>query len=107
MRPTPMAPTLMRLLGAICPKTDEGRIVGKPATAATPTDVFRKLRRETLPIVFIPSPLNTRVRCALLCPDDQLRREQALGLILRHVRPVHNIGDERRVGEERRSRWAP
>ncbi len=30
MRPTPMAPILICLLGANCPKTREGTMVGKP-----------------------------------------------------------------------------
>jgi hypothetical protein len=46
MRPTPIAPMLMRVLGAICPSTLDGTIVGKPAAAATPAAVFTKLRRE-------------------------------------------------------------
>ena len=38
MRPVPMAPMLMRLLGACAPKTEEGTIAGKPeATAAAPS----------------------------------------------------------------------
>src|ERR1039457_5126003 len=32
MRPFPMAPTLMRLLGAVCPNTEDGTMAGKPAT---------------------------------------------------------------------------
>jgi hypothetical protein len=31
MRPTPIAPMLIRLLGAAFPKTDAGTIAGKPA----------------------------------------------------------------------------
>ena len=46
MRPTPMAPTLICLLGAYWPKTDDGTMVGKPATAAAPAAVFRNLRLE-------------------------------------------------------------
>ena len=33
MRPVPIAPTLMRLLGAVAPKTDAGTIAGKPAAS--------------------------------------------------------------------------
>src|SRR5512146_3511289 len=46
MRPTPMAPTLMRLLGAYCPNTVAGTMVGNPTTAAVLKLFFRKLRRE-------------------------------------------------------------
>src|SRR5580704_18313286 len=96
MRPTPMAPMLMRLLGAICPKTDAGTMVGKPATAVAAVAVRRKLRRETLRIVFIASPLYSCVRCTLLRADDQLSSEQTLGLILRSVRAVHHVRDKLR-----------
>ncbi len=41
-----MAPILTLLLGDIWPKTDDGTIVGKPAAAAAPRVVFRKLRLE-------------------------------------------------------------
>jgi hypothetical protein len=40
MRPLPMAPMLIRLLGAFCPKTDSGTIVGKPET---------KMEEDTIP----------------------------------------------------------
>ena len=50
MRPTPIAPTLMRLLGAYCPKTEEGRIVGTPIAALAATPVFTNLRLENLPL---------------------------------------------------------
>ena len=43
-----MAPTLIRLLGADAPKTLEGTIVGKPATARAPTEVFRNFLRDTV-----------------------------------------------------------
>jgi len=36
------------------------------------------------------------VGCALLRPDHHFRRKQALGLVLRGVRPVYDIGDELR-----------
>jgi hypothetical protein len=43
----------MRLLGAVCPKTLDGTIVGKPTAAAAPIDIFRKaLRDETGLLVF-------------------------------------------------------
>src|SRR6266702_8641287 len=101
MRPTPMAPTLMRLLGAIWPKTDRGTMVGNPATTTAPDAVLRKLRRETLPIFFMPSPLNNCVRCALLRANHQLRGKQALCLVLRRVRPVHDVGDKLRPKRQR------
>jgi hypothetical protein len=44
MRPTPIAPIVIRLLAASAPKTDEGTIVGKPTT---PIDVA-KLRMKSL-----------------------------------------------------------
>jgi hypothetical protein len=53
IRPTPMAPILMRLLGANWPKTLAGTIVGKPIAAAAAAPVFKKLRRETLRLSFI------------------------------------------------------
>src|SRR5580698_7022483 len=46
IRPTPMAPTLMRLLGDSCPKTLEGTMVGKPTAAAAPREVFRNVLRD-------------------------------------------------------------
>src|SRR5262249_35126781 len=50
MRPLPMAPMLMRLLGAYAPKTEEGTMVGKfiLVDAATPPiiAVFTKVRRD-------------------------------------------------------------
>ncbi len=69
MRLTPIALALIRLLGAICPNTDAGTMVGKPTAAAAPKDVLRKLRRETSTCFFIPSPLNAGVGCALLCAN--------------------------------------
>src|SRR3954463_8614797 len=50
MRPTPMAPMLMRLLGDAGPRTEAGTIAGNPpiadeATRPAPA-VFRKLRRD-------------------------------------------------------------
>jgi hypothetical protein len=38
----------MRLLGAYCPSTLEGTIVGNPMAAAAPNPVLKKRRRETL-----------------------------------------------------------
>jgi hypothetical protein len=46
MRPTPIAPMLMRLLGAFCPKTLEGTMAGNPTLATAPADIFRKLLRD-------------------------------------------------------------
>jgi hypothetical protein len=50
---------LMRLLGAYCPKTVAGTIVGNPKAAMAPIPVFKNLRRETpfvciLPISLLP-----------------------------------------------------
>ncbi len=53
MRPTPMAPMLMRLLGANWPNTLAGTMAGKPATAAAPMLDLRKPRRDTLRTFFI------------------------------------------------------
>jgi hypothetical protein len=50
MRPTPIAPTLIRLLGAFSPKTLEGTMVGKLMAAAAP--IFRKFLR----VSFIAPP---------------------------------------------------
>jgi len=52
MRPLPIAPMLMRLLGALAPNTDEGTMLGKPLrssdAAAVPTKaVFTNVLRET------------------------------------------------------------
>jgi hypothetical protein len=49
MRPVPMAPTLIRLLGAVAPKTEAGTIEGKPRTVVAPTPwaaMPRAFRRE-------------------------------------------------------------
>src|ERR1017187_2634093 len=100
MRPTPMAPTLMRLLGAICPKTEDGRMVGKPTAAVAAAAVLRKLRRETALLRCMVSPLNAGVRCSLLGADDELRGEQALCLVLGCVRAVDDVGDELRAERE-------
>ena len=48
MRPTPMAPTLMRLLGAYWPNTLDGTMVGNASAAAAPAPVFRNARRDDL-----------------------------------------------------------
>ena len=37
MRPVPIAPTLIRLLGAAAPRTDDGTMAGKPATTVEAT----------------------------------------------------------------------
>jgi hypothetical protein len=52
MRPVPIAPTLIRLLGAFAPNTDAGTIAGNPvrtdeAPSALPAEV-RNCRREVL-----------------------------------------------------------
>src|ERR1035441_752072 len=78
MRPTPIAPMLMRLLGAFWPKTVDGTIAGKPATAAAPRLVFmidrRDIdRREILFIMF--SLKNSRV---LLRFEHQFGGQQGL-----------------------------
>ena len=49
MRPTPMAPTLMRLPGEVAPKTDAGTMAGKPvatdaAAAALPAAEMNERR---------------------------------------------------------------
>jgi hypothetical protein len=54
MRPAPMQPMLMRLLGAYCPNTEDGTIAGNPMAATAPRPVFKKPRRETL---FLPISL--------------------------------------------------
>jgi hypothetical protein len=36
----------MRLLGEVCPKTLDGTMVGKPAAAAAPSDVFINVLRD-------------------------------------------------------------
>jgi hypothetical protein len=41
-----MAPTLIRLLGEVGPKTLAGTIVGKPAVAAAPRAVFKNVLRD-------------------------------------------------------------
>src|ERR1700723_280161 len=85
IRPTPIAPTLIRLLGAICPNTEEGTIVGNPALAAAAIEVFRKLRRETPLSFFIASsllPFDTGMCRALLSSNHQFRCQQALRLVL-------------------------
>jgi hypothetical protein len=46
MRPTPIQPTVMRLLGAPAPKTEEGTIAGRAKPAPTAAEVLRKSRRE-------------------------------------------------------------
>jgi hypothetical protein len=47
----------MRLLGAVCPKTLEGTMVGKPTAAAAPIDIFRKVLRD-VSAFNIPRPLS-------------------------------------------------
>src|SRR6266446_2285896 len=91
MRPTPMAPMLMRLLGESCPKTLDGTMVGKPAAAAAPSDVFRNVLRDDT-VVFVLSFISVSPShqltcegddlCVLLCLDDKLGSEETLRLIL-------------------------
>ena len=43
----PMKPSVIRLLGALAPNTDDGTIIGTAKAApATPADRFRNIRRE-------------------------------------------------------------
>jgi hypothetical protein len=44
----------MRLLGESCPKTLDGTMVGKPAAATAPSDVFRNVLRDDT-VVFVLS----------------------------------------------------
>ena len=50
MRPVPIAPTLMRLLGYVAPKTVDGTIDGNPDTTEAPTtpavDAVTNSRRD-------------------------------------------------------------
>jgi hypothetical protein len=47
-----MLPMVMRLLGALAPKTEEGTIIGAKATAVAATeDPFKNSRRDT-PLAF-------------------------------------------------------
>ncbi len=60
IRPVPMAPTLMRLLGDAAPNTDEGTIAGNPATteeatAACPADARNRRRDGPLDVSLIAS----------------------------------------------------
>jgi hypothetical protein len=52
MRPAPITPTLMRLLGAFWPNTVEGTMAGKPMAAA----VCSTRRRESLLMTFVLKP---------------------------------------------------
>src|SRR5580658_606732 len=69
--PMPMAPTLICLLGAICPRTDAGTIVGKPVMAATCREPFTNCLLEglLLDLLFICRAPLTRLfydlRCAI------------------------------------------
>ena len=66
MRPVPMAPTLMRLLGAEAPKTEAGTIDGKPAATSEPATPLptpaMNLRRVT--------PFGLRAIALPLVPPD-------------------------------------
>src|SRR5436305_4546989 len=117
IRPTPIAPTLMRLLGAYCPNTDGGTIAGNPAIAAVAPAVRRKVLREIasrrLLMAFPPIEIQeTRGRRAescldlqhiriLLCANHQFRREQTLFLILRDMRSIDDVGHEFRSERQR------
>src|SRR5215472_19319174 len=99
MRPTPIAPTLMRLEGALCPKTDAGTMAGKAAPAAMAAPPLRNLRRFNLlsPTLSIPTAsvreliLECDLLRRLLRSDGKFCRKQALFLILSRVRAVHNV----------------
>src|SRR5579862_4039855 len=118
MRPAPMAPTLMRLLGAYWPKMRDGTMAGN-ANAAAPAVVFRNSRRvEFINLVFIWVPMFRVVAwilpalaepgraptCflvfqgyefrVLLRLDDQFGSEQALFLVLGVVGAVDDVGHE-------------
>src|ERR1700733_5791822 len=53
MRPTPMAPMLMRFDGASWPKTEEGTRVGKTMTAAAPRPVFKNVLRVCVVVAIL------------------------------------------------------
>ncbi len=46
MRPTPMQPMLILLLGALAPRTEDGTIMGKANVAPVAIAPFRNPRRE-------------------------------------------------------------
>ncbi len=48
MRPTPMAPIVMRFEGAVAPKTELGTMAGNPAAMAPETEVLRNARRVAI-----------------------------------------------------------
>ena len=82
MRPVPIAPTLIRLLGAFAPSTEAGTIDGNPAsmddaTSPPPADAMNS-RRDGLPVISVLSAfLNARGAPpprALRAPRDALRR---------------------------------
>jgi len=61
IRPTPIAPTLIRLLGDVLPKTVAGTIAGNPAAtvvaAAALPAVARKDRRDCFFAMLLRTPL--------------------------------------------------
>src|ERR1700677_3715120 len=98
MRPTPIAPMLMRFEGASCPKTLDGTMAGKPATATAPRPCLRNFLRDC-PVLAIAFPLRRLRSRSFLCAqthdlgvhlglNNQLRREKTLHLVLRDVRSV-------------------
>src|SRR5579863_181707 len=105
MRPTPMAPTLMRLLGAYCPNTEAGTMAGKPRAAAAPRPVFRTERRVTfifIEVFILPSLLileSDELR-VLLRLDHEFRRQQALFLVLGYVGTIHDVCHKLRAERE-------
>jgi len=106
MRPTPMAPTLMRLLGANWPRTEEGdhresggcRCAEAGLQEITARDFF-------LALVLLHRPLRLSFELhdfrVFLRFDDQLCGEQTLFLVLRDVRAVDDVGDELRAEGQR------
>ena len=74
MRPVPIAPILMRLLGAFGPNTDAGTIVGNPATrmdeAPNPLPTaFKNSRRNNGHTVFTISSLPETLWAWAFSPD--------------------------------------
>ncbi len=97
MRPTPIAPTLMRLLGAYCPKTLRRHNRRKTQRCRGSQSGFQKLRRETLPlhlirIIHSMLVLQRHEFRILLRLDHQFRGQQAFVLVLRHMGAIHNVG---------------
>src|ERR1039458_26690 len=99
MRPTPIAPMLIRLLGAVCPNTLDGTMAGNPVMAAAPSPVFRIDRRERSFSFAIKSRSSGFLQNSrnLLRFENQFGGQQRLLLVLRHMRAVHNIAHELRA----------